>query len=91
MTNTTAHANCTHPTTKTDRARCRRMNGGATPKGLTVKPAGHRERHVVEPCSCKGKPSGFRDAGNGMWVCADCDRPTKGFLLNALGQVLTAA
>jgi hypothetical protein len=86
MTNTTAHANCTHAATKTDRARCRRMNGGATPKGLTVKPAGHKERHVVEPCSCKGP---LADLTVFPVMCTLCDRPVDA--KTALGLVLVAA
>lgn len=83
MTNN-AHMNCTHPATKTDRARCRKANGGPTPKGLTVKPAGHKERHVVELCSCNGPA----DTTVFPMTCTLCDRPVPS--MTALGLLLTA-
>jgi hypothetical protein len=76
------HTTCGHPLTKQARAICRKAR-----RTVAAPPA---PRVVPEACSCKGKPSGFRDNGQGMWVCADCDRPTRMYLLNALGLALTA-
>lgn len=70
MTTNTAHANCIHPVTKAARAKCRKLNGGATPKGLTVKPASYKLTHVIEMCSCKSPHvDGITD------ICWFCDRP----------------
>lgn len=79
MTNNTAHSHCSHSATKADRARCRRANGVAA-KGTTVRPAGHRDRHVVEACTC-------RNVTPVKGMCPACDRPT----MTALGLVLVAA
>ncbi len=42
------------------------------------------------PCSCGGKPEGFKDRGDGVWVCSKCDNPTRFYILNVLGGLLTA-
>lgn len=85
----TAHANCDHPVTKAARAKCRKERGNfyndAIAARRTAKP-----KIVLETCCCKGKPSGFTRNDDGVWVCADCDRPTKQYAMNALGALLVA-
>ena len=87
----TAPAFCSHPVTKAARAKCRKENGAAAAKAnyvrVTAKPA---PRVVLETCCCKGKPSGFTRNADDVWVCADCDRPTKQYAMNALGALLVA-
>ncbi len=86
----TTHAFCSHPVTKAARAKCRKERG-ADYATARVARATVKQPVVIEPCSCKGKPSGFTfNPEKDYWVCADCDRPTKGYLMNALGALLAA-
>lgn len=84
-----SHAACAHPRTKSARALCRRSVRKHTADVAAELVAVAKARNVREACSCKGKPAGFHDV-NGEWVCVDCDRPTRGYLLNALGALLVA-
>lgn len=84
-----SHADCVHPRTKTARALCRRSIRKHSADVAAQLIAVAESRNVREACACKGKPAGFHEA-NGEWVCVDCDRPTKGYLLNALGALLVA-
>lgn len=76
-----SHANCTHPATKQDRARCRRSKA-ATPHTIaaTTKRIATDPRLVIETCSCNVPVTAA--------ICPLCDRPAD--TMNALGLLLTA-
>lgn len=79
---TTTHRNCSHPTTKSARAKCRRERGAAYNTALAARRTAGNSRLVIEPCSCHGP------AVDG--VCTLCDRPSPELLMNTLGQLLVA-
>lgn len=88
---TTTHSHCTHPVTKAARAKCRKERGSFYAQAMSARkakakpePKAQPKPVVLETCCCKGKPSGFTCKGDNMWVCADCDRPTKQYALNVL-------
>ena len=78
----TAHALCDHPVTKAARAKCRKIRGAAWANAAAARAT--KPKIVIEPCICTGKPAGFHDRGDGVWVCVDCDRPSKGFAENVM-------
>lgn len=78
MTTNTAHANCSHPATKSARAKCRRTKG-ATPHTIT-KTAQRVGAAMIEPCTCNGPTH--------EGICTLCDRPVDA--MTALGLVLVA-
>jgi hypothetical protein len=79
---TTTHRNCSHPTTKSARAKCRRGRGAAYNTTLAARRTAKDERLVLEPCSCNGPTL--------EGVCTLCDRPQAALLMNALGRVLVS-
>ncbi len=48
------------------------------------------DRVEYTPCKCKGKLDGFTDRGDGVWVHSTCGNPTRFYILNVLGGLLTA-
>jgi hypothetical protein len=64
MTTNTAHANCSHDTTKSAHSKCRRTKGASV--YTITKTAARVGLELVEPCSCNGP------ADNG--ICTLCDR-----------------
>lgn len=79
MTNT-AHANCSHATTKTARARCRRERGAAYNTALAARRTASDPRLVLEMCSCQGPAENT--------ICTLCDRPQD--VMTQLGALLVA-
>ncbi|MCE0764831.1 hypothetical protein LWC35_18240 [Pseudonocardia kujensis] len=67
MTTNTAHAACSHPTTKSARAKCRRTNGKAYAASILARSIASKPSAIIEPCSCRGPVEDN--------MCTLCDRP----------------
>lgn len=85
----TAHALCDHPVTKAARAKCRKIRGAAWANAAAARATKPAPKIVVEPCTCKRR-SGFTSHVEGVWVCADCDRPTAAFAQNVMNADVAA-
>jgi hypothetical protein len=85
----TAHALCDHPVTKAARAKCRKDRGAAWVLAAAARATKPAPKIEIEPCTCKRR-SGFTSHTDGVWVCADCDRPTAGFITNAMDANVAA-